>query len=700
LKAILSDPRRTDVGRLGPWIAATWTIAAVAALCWPARLVGPLDGIPFDQPSDAIVIGLLIPSLWWLDRRVAGRLAARALIAALLLWKVGGSVVLQQQGLCAAAYAPAPWSGTTQTIRVAEPSGALRSWDVRADWRDPAPRCTAILTRALPESRDFPAWFVNITDQMFGRRDVSMTVDGFVTVDEPGVLRWNASSGTSMDAAAQYLQRGSQAVSYSWHLTGEDWRFVPQIDGASLWQRAIVTTAEPRAIDRWVAPWGSAVAPLLVIAMVAGMLVNLWRQMRPAPVMIAASLVMSLVSVLLASSGSLAARAAGLVAVAACVIPVQTHLRNLRGAFLLIGAPWLVFFAAWSSAQIGRFSVYSSDDWLAYQVAGYRIVMNGYWLEAGTLTFDYQPLYRWITGVLHVIFGDSSVGEVYLDAAALLCGALLAFRLVRARAGFRWALVASAATLATFTLSTTWHFVGRGLSEIAAAGWAFVAVFFILRGRRGSAGWMVAASIATVLMVYTRLNHLLWAPCLAAFLLPLRAPARLSALPPALAQVRWSRLAILAAVVAAGILLLPLRTWYYTGVFSMFYGTSLRHNDTRLRLRTLFDRTVWEKIAHSLASFVTVSEPPRFDPRALVMGAGTLAWLATVIQLPPARVVPAAVVIAAAGAVVGAFFAHAHPYPGRFSIHAVPFASALAFLAVRAMVTRPAPRVAAISQPT
>src|SRR5207249_1627329 len=106
---------------------------------------------------------------------------------------------------------------------------------------------------------------------------------------------------------------------------------------------------------------------------------------------------------------------------------------------------------------------------------GYRIVMGGYWLEGGNRVFDYQPLYRWISALLHLSFGDSSVGEVYFDAACLLIGALLAFQLAKMAVGFRAGLVAAAATLATFTLGTIWYFVGRGLSEIAAAGFAFLA---------------------------------------------------------------------------------------------------------------------------------------------------------------------------------------------------------------------------------
>ena len=49
-----------------------------------------------------------------------------------------------------------------------------------------------------------------------------------------------------------------------------------------------------------------------------------------------------------------------------------------------------------------------------YQRFAYRIVMQGYWLEGGSTVFYFQAFYRWIVGLLHVVFGDSSVGEWYL----------------------------------------------------------------------------------------------------------------------------------------------------------------------------------------------------------------------------------------------------------------------------------------------
>ena len=194
-------------------------------------------------------------------------------------------------------------------------------------------------------------------------------------------------------------------------------------------------------------------------------------------------------------------RAAGLLLLGAAAVPVGASARNWRGALMLIGVPWLVFFVVRTLPQVGHVSLYSVDDWLAYQVAGYRIYMNGFWLEGGNRLFDYQPLYRWIAGGLHLVFGDSSVGEVYWDAACLLAGGLVAFTLVDAVGGFRWAVGAAAATLATFTLGPIWYFVGRGLSEIAAAGFAFYVALSIVRAD-GRLAVAAVAGVLAVLMFY------------------------------------------------------------------------------------------------------------------------------------------------------------------------------------------------------
>jgi hypothetical protein len=635
------------------------------------------------------VIGLALPSLWWLTRRQPLPPVSRIAIVALLVWKAG-SAAAGQQGLCFHAQAPAPLDGTAMTMRVQEPAGVLRSWDLRADvWAEP-PACTAILGRAMPETRDFPAWFVNITDQMLGRRAFTLAIDGYLSTRHGGVLVLGETGDTIASgtigglpvAEAIRLGPGAHPVHLTLRVTGEDMRFDPRLDGDSLWRAATLTVAAPSTLDRLLAPWAWLVAPVLCLLLAGGLVATVVRGLGVTTVMGAWMAAASAAAIVLAQPwAGLWSRAAGLLMLAAATVPVRTRLRNLNGAFLLIGVPWLAFFAARSFDQIGRFSIFSTDDWLAYQVAGYRIFLNGFWIEGGTLAFDYQPLYRWMTGALHLVFGDSSVGEVYWDAAALLIGALLSFQIVKMTAGYRWGMAAAGAVLATFTLGTSWHVIGRGLSEIAAAGWAFLAMFFLLRARRGSVAWVLAAALMGVLMFLTRLNHLLWAATLPVLLLSLRPSTSLAALGPALARIRWPRVTLYAATLAAALLLFMTRTWYFTGAFSLFHGTSLRHNDTGLRPWTLFDPAVWAKVWHSLASLMWMNEPPRVDARAMVMAAGFAIGVAALLQVPVARRVPGALVLAAAGAAFGSLFAHAHGYPGRFSIHAVPLAGAIVALA-------------------
>ena len=410
-----------------------------------------------------------------------------------------------------------------------------------------------------------------------------------------------------------------------------------------------MTISRPHPGDHWFAAAAAAATVTLVGVLAAWWLASFAAAQRASPWVLVWSAAAAAVLIAAGTTGRFERVAAVLLIGAACV-PVAAPQRNLRGAFLLVGVPWLAFFVARSLPQIGHFSAYSIDDWLAYQVAGYRIFMNGFWLEGGNHVFDYQPLYRWIAGSLHLVFGDSSVGEVYWDAACLLTGALLCFSLVKTVAGFRLAVAAAASTLAIFTLGTVWYFLGRGLSEIAAAGWAFLAADFILRSRLGRVRAAVAGGLFAVLMFYTRLNHLLFAGFLLALLLPLRAPAEWR---PAMAAIRRIRVRAAAAYAAAfglGVALFALRTWWFTGVFSVLYGTSLKNNDTGLRLTSIGSGEVWRRIAHSLSALLWMNEPPSPDPRAALVVLGVLLSGLALLQVPRLSRLPLALAIVTLGA--------------------------------------------------
>jgi hypothetical protein len=647
-----------------PGAPALWAVLLFVAVWWPSRFIGPLDGLPLDRPAEAIALGLALPWLAWLGRDAFRMPAFRVVIVALLAWKAATMAAATQQGLCATMQAPQPLVGAAYTMRIEEPRGFLRSWDVRADIWDDQPACTAILTRALPSTEEFPAWFVNITDQMLGRREFTLRARGYVT----------------RDGAVQPLEL-SQA------LGPEPWSFTPAIDNAPI-RFSHTTITPPTALDRLLAPWAWMVAPVLSVALLGLLLyagLQLLRNNARTAAWVAGG---TLLAIALAWSPVPAVyRAAGLLTIGALMARGHSAARPLEVAAWSVGAPWLAFFAASSAPLVGRFSAYSPDDWLAYQIAGYRIYMNGHWIEGGTPAFDYQPLYRWITGALHLVFGDSSVGEVYWDASCLLIGALVAFAIVRARAGFTWGIAAAALALTTLTLGTPWYVIGRGLSEITAAGFGFLAVACVMHAREHGTRWLAVAAMLAGLMFYARLNQLLWAPMLVLMLLPLSAGSDWPSVRAALARVSWKAMAVYLAGFAIAVLAFMTRTQYFTGVFSLFHGTALRHNDTGLRPWTLFDADVWPKVGHSLAGLVFMNEPPRPDVRSVIVVVGVVVGVLAALQLPIARRVPAALLLVTFGAVLSAFFAHSHGYPGRFTVHLVPFASALTVIAASAITS-------------
>lgn len=669
--------------------------------------------MPLDGAAEAVAFGVAVPLLWTLHRRFLDASWVRIAIASLLLLKIAGSVLTTQEGLCARFSTAAPYRTNVQTIPIDEPRGILRSWDVRADWRAETPSCTAIVDRPYVGWSAFPAWFVNIIDfvprEERARRGESaprhfqMDVSGMVTVGDAGrfsieldrdmtldgtigATRVAARDGVSADAA---LEPGEHPVALHIAMTGDRWTFAPLWNGHNAFDAAMLRVGRARAADRWFAPVVRYVVPSLVLLIVAGWIGSLVAQYRTDIPVLVWTAVASALLIAVGMSGR-GERQAALLLLAAVAIPVSASARNWRGALLMLGVPWLAFFVARSIPQVAHLSLYSSDDWLTYQVAGYRIYMNGFWLEGGNKVFDYQPLYRWISGALHLVFGDSSVGEVYWDAACLLAGGFVAFTVVESVAGFRWAVAAAAATLVTFAVGTIWYFIGRGLSEIAAAGFGFFAALTMLRaGGRSTAA--VGAGVLAVLMFYTRLNHLIFGGVLAALMLPPAVPASWHAAWKAVRRLDPRPPLAYVATFVVGVALFALRTWWFTGVFSLLYGTSLKNNDTGLRLSTIGSAEVWTKIAHGLGCLVWMNEPPSPDPRALLVVAGALLSVFALLQVPRFSALPVSIAVVTIGATLSTFLAHTHAYPGRMSIHLVPFAVAMAIVAAASAVRAAVP---------
>lgn len=695
----------------------SWSVLAAIAVLWPARLAGPLDGIPLDTPLEAVVIGVV---LVWLvathGRFLSGR-APRALVIALLLWKVGTTATVAQDGWCLKFTLPVPVFVGNVTVP--------HSWDIRADWLTPVPTCSAIMTRGYPELERFPAWFYNLApadwenpargaDRPPGATS-TISLSGYLDAARAGTLRVVAGedvqttaiidgrevSGADL-AAGVALAGGLHFVQIDGHLRRSHWSLEPQWDGTNLWSATNATVAAPSRLDRVVRPWGRWVPAFLIMAIVLCGLLAVWRRTNSLVVIGYATGVTAAATLIAAIGTEPWHRLVPLLLLGAAVIALPRRLQGGFGWGMLVALPFLALFVVLGAPRAGLFTWYSSgDDWWMFQRFAYRIFMQGFWLQGGhdQATFWFQPLYRWIAGSLHMVFGDSSVGEWFWDAAAALAGSAFAFHVTRQFAGYRWGVIASAGTLAVFTLGPAWHLFGRGLSELSSAGFIYAAALLALRGRRGSAAAIVMAAVLATLGFYTRLNNLPMALAVAAFAWPVRQPIA-DLYSPSRWRLRLSR-PVLAGVlggVVLGVVLFTARTYYYTGVFSMLHGTSASLNSVVHPGDTV--AVAAGRLLSSLMMLLTLNDPPRFDLRALPLLAGFAAALLGVLRVRLFRELPLNLTLLCLASVAGAFVARGVAYPGRFSTHLIPVTVTLTVCVVsRLLPSRPGASPTAPARP-
>lgn len=667
----------------------SWAALAAIAVLWPARLAGPLDGIPLDTPLEAAVIGVVLVWLIATHGRFLREWAPRALVVSLLLWKIATAVVVAQDGWCLKFKLPVPVFVDNVTVP--------HSWDIRADWLSPIPTCSAIMTRGYPELERFPAWFYNLApadwknparpgDRPPGASS-TISLTGYLEALRPGTLRVLAGediqtaalvdgrevTGSEL-AAGVRLDRGMHHVQINGELARTHWSLEPQWDGANLWSETTATVSRPSQLDAWLRPWGRWIPAWLIAILGLCGLHGIWRRARSEWTLGYAAAVTALAALIAVTGGEQWHRLVPVMLIGMAAITLPRRLQGGFGWSLLVALPFLALFVVLGAPRAGLFTWYSSgDDWWMFQRFSYRIFMQGYWLQGGHNydTFWFQPLYRWLAGSLHMVFGDSSVGELFWDAAAALIGAAFAFQVTRQFAGYRYGVIASVGTLALFTVGPAWHLFGRGLSELSSTGFIYAAALLALRGRRGSVPAVVMAGVLATLGFYTRLNNLPMALTVAAFAWPVRQPiGDLFAPSRWWSRVSWPVLAGVIGGVGLGILLFTARTYYYTGVFSMLHGTSASLNSV-VHPGDSYPVAA-ANLLSSLMMLLTLNDPPRFDVRALPLLMGFAAALLGILRVRLFRNLPLNLTLLCLSAVTGAFVARGVAYPGRFSTHLIP----------------------------
>jgi len=688
----------------GPTNAAIWGGAAIVALWWPGHLDGPLDGLPLDRVAEAILLGLTIPFLWWLQPNYLRSRIVRGLIVALLIAKAA-SMPLARDGWCVQFETPKPI--------VVNATGRIHTWDVRADWRSPNPQCSAILTRPYREFKEFPAWFFNLppTDNNPPQPEdrppyavLDMTVSGYIHADDPGELILETGEtmdtqlvidGKTIDPVQRSrhqvsVDRGRHFIQAKSHLTGNKWTFVPLWNGSPIGSTGFVaaTTSVPSSGDARIRGLLSLLIQILAWSIVIGWIAALvvhWPDRQSLIFAAVASLILGWLGAHPSANYDMTpwARWSITALAAALLLNIPKPLQTFKTAFMLIGVPWLAFVTAVHVSHIGRFSTYAGgDDMWMFQRWAYRIYMQGYWLEGGELTFWFQPFYRWIAGALHMLFGDSSIGEFWWDAICVMAFALFAHLTTAAANGFRWGLAAAVLALTIAMQGPTFLFIGQGLSDIASAGFIYLAALLIASARlRGevSIPAAVGAGALAVIGFYTRLNNLPMAAAVAAFSLPLTLGAGKLWRPQQwLPQISRRVVVGVASVIALALVLFAARTYHFTGVFSILHGTTWRNH------------ALWEAgpaaMLSSLMMVLTFNDPPRFAWYALPLLIGAVVAIASLLNVKGLRDVPMALSVFFAVAMSGALVARGVAYAGRFSVHLLGAGCALTVCAIASLV--------------
>jgi hypothetical protein len=682
--------------------ARLFPLLLLIAAWWPSKIPGLLDGAPFDNATDAIVLGLVLPVLLWLVPAAFVTRRARILIIVLLAWKAFGAAMFVQDGWCARVEPLRPY--------VMDGTGAAKNWDVRADWRSPDPQCSAIATGPYLTDEEFPVWFFNLPSATPGEpakpEDLPplavtrLTMRATIRNGAPGLFQVRTSAnvaaelmidGRAADAGGARLEPGSHDVAIVATLRETDWKLEPLWNGNDAFAALPASIAPPSAIDRAFKPWAQWIPFALVAALVFFGAASLWRQ-------IAAWEVAAWTLVSIAAGCAVAVwvsprywQYTTLALLAAALVPLPASLRNTRGAFILLAPGWLALHIVDTYRDIGfnRMQLLmAGNDWWTFQRYAYRIYMQGYWLEGGEITFKFRPLYRWIAGALHMLFGASQTGENYWDAIGVLVLALFAFDVVRRLRGFRWGMVAGAIALTAYLAGPGHVFIGRGLSEITSAGFICLSALCVIAARASrSSRLLIPAALFMVFGAWTRENNLPFALGVTVFAWSLNVPASVLWKPRQwFADVWWPALIAMPVALLIGMGLFALRMWHYTGHFTLLFGP--RIDALAVWLPGMSVREGLASMLSSVMMVATTTDPPRFHNGAIPFLAGTALSVAALVGAPFARRLPFALVAFTLSGFVGALIARGNAYSGRFSVHVVGTTIAVAVCAVAMIVNR------------
>jgi hypothetical protein len=140
-----------------------------------------------------------------------------------------------------------------------------------------------------------------------------------------------------------------------------------------------------------------------------------------------------------------------------------------------------------------------------------------------------------------------------------------------------------------------------------------------------------------------------------------------------------------AGAVLIAMLLFTMRTYHYTGVFSMLHGTTWGNHALWRPGQPILEAAAG--MLSSLMMVLTFNDPPRFALYAVPLLFGAVAAVAALAGVKGFRDIPLALVAFFVVACSGALAARGVAYAGRFSVHLLGAGCALTVAAIASLAS-------------
>jgi len=582
----------------------------------PSPLVGWFDGLPWDGRAEMFLLVFLVPLLaFWQPLLFASR-ALLAITTTAVLLKAGLWMGQNAEGLKANVY---------ENREKFEMGTFECAWE--SLWSSGS---TALQRRGWNQAREFPLEWLNRYDMPHRlpggmwegekmRQDARpwVRVSGWVWTRPGETVVLDLGSGLGVVSAqiskeTQELQRGARIEMKA--PSAENWspleicfqidsvsspnvRFVPLlrfIDGREkplfgLNRTGVCEERRPGLFMIGLGPWLSRLIDGLVGLCLLVPVLGIFRQFS-LPISVHFFVLTILAAGVPALAGALGMELTGrltyglLPAFAYAILarPLVEVASPGRVVFWVLGVGAMPQFAVHWWGDMGGMSFFEvGDDWLAQQNLARAIFVGGDWLSfISEKIYVYQPGYRYFTGTLHVLFGQSAWPSRMLDAWAVVAvGSLVPALCLWAGTGWRWSLIAGFLAFAAYCSRPPFRLMGQCIHEYVGAAllvgvawiivnWNQLPLRFVLLGITAAAAYLV------------RQNHILAILACGLFFLPRLEGSWADLLAAAREKIRQNlpgMLVLVGAVVCAA-LAVCLRNWLSGGVFNINTPANLATN--------------------------------------------------------------------------------------------------------------------------